>query len=160
MSIPCTPWSAIQNFNQKPMQRRARKRARQESRLLLGHVLQMLKHMAGLGRHWYFEWPTRCQGWQLPELAAFRSHCIDKGCPVYEVRIDGCRYGLKSQRRPCTYVKKAWTILTTDHTFSSSCGRRCQGSTHPHTVIRGRDTNHSAFYPRAMGEAVARHWCG
>ena len=39
-----------------------------------------------------------------------------------------------------------------------ACGRCCRGSTHPHTVIMGRDTNRSGFYPRAMGEAIARHW--
>ena len=159
MSIPCTPWSAIQNFNQKPGQRAARKRAIQESRVLLGHVLQILKNMAGRRRHRYFEWPTRCQGWQLPELVAFRSHCIAKGWPVYKVRIDGCMYGLMSkQRRTGTYLKKSWTIWTTDPTFGLACGRCCPGSTHPHTVIMGRDTNRSGFYPRAMGEAIARHW--
>ena len=158
MSIPCTPWSAIQNFNQKPGQRAARKRARQESRVLLRHVLQILKNMAGRRRHWYFEWPTRCQGWQLPELVAFRSHCIAKGWAVYKVRIDGCMYGLMSKDRPGTYLQKAWTIWTTDPTFGPACGRCCQGSTHDHTVIMGKDTNRSGFYPKAMVEAIARHW--
>ena len=157
MSIPCTPWSAIQNFNQKPRQRRARKRARQESRLLLGHVLHILEKMVGGRRHWYFEWPSRCQGWALPELVAFKSHCIQKGCPVYKVRIDGCTYGLMSNEKPGTYLKKPWTILTSDPTFESACGRCCQ-ETHTHTWVMGRDTNRSGFYPRAMAEAIARHW--
>ena len=121
-------------------------------------ILQILKNMAGLRRHWYFEWPTRCQGWQLPELVAFRSHCIAKGWPVYKVRIDGCMYGLMSKDRPGTYLKKAWTIWTTDPTFGPACGRCCRGSPHPHTVIMVRDTNRSGFYPKAMGEAIARHW--
>ena len=157
-SIPCTPWSAMQNFNQKPSQRTALNRARKESRVLLRNALQILKSMVGVRRHVYFEWPTRCQGWLLPELVAFRRHCIAKGCPVYKVRIDGCMYRLKSEQRPGTYLKKAWTILTTDPTFGSACGRCCQGRTHLHTVIMGKDTTYSGFYPRAMGKAIARHW--
>ena len=158
MSIPCTPCSSIQNFNQKPRQRAALNRARKESCVLLRQVLQIMKSIVALRRHVYFEWPTRCQGWQLRELAAFRSHCIAKGCPVYKVRVDGCMYGLMSKQRPGTYLKKAWTILTTDPTFGSACGRCCRGSTHPHTVIMGKDTHRSGFYPRAMGKAIARHW--
>ena len=95
---------------------------------------------------------------KMPELVAFRRHCIAKGCPVYMVRIDGCMYGLKSEQRPGTYLKKAWTILTTDPTFGSACGRCCQRRNHLHTVIMGRDTKYSGFYPRAMGKAIARHW--
>ena len=128
--------------------------------MLLRNVLQILKSMVGVRRHVYFEWPTRCQGWLLPELVAFRSHCIAKGCPVYNVRIDGCMYKLMSEQRPGTYLKKAWTILTTDPTFESACGRCCKGKgkTHLHTVIMGRDTKYSGFYPRAMGNAIAKHW--
>ena len=156
-SIPCTKWSAIQNLNQKPSQRAALKRARKESRVLLRNVLHVLKSMVGPRRHMYFEWPTRCHGWRLRELAAFRSYCIARGYPVYRVRIDGCMYGLMSKRRPGTYLKKAWTVLTTDPQFESACGRCCCGG-HPHTVIMGSDTNASGFYPKAMGEAIARHW--
>ena len=130
--------------------------------MLLGHDWQNLnfikQNLAEHRRYWFFEWPTRCQGWQLPELVAFRSHCIAKGWPVYRVRIDGCMYGLMSKDRPGTYLKKAWTIWTTDPTFGPACGRCCQGSTHDHTVIMGKDTNRSGSYPKAMGEAIARHW--
>ena len=50
--------------------------------------------------------------------------------------------------------------LTTDPTFERACGCRCQ-KTHPHIWVMGRDTTRSGFYPRAMGEAIARHWkCG
>ena len=125
--------------------------------MLLGHVLQILKEMVEPRRHWYFEWPIRCQGWSLPELVNFRHYCIRKGCPVYEVRIDGCMYGLMSKEKPGTYLQKPWTIWTTDPTSEAACGRRCR-ETHPHTWVMGRDTNCSGFYPRAMGEAIAEFW--
>ena len=43
VSIPCTAWSSIQNFNLKPRQRRALAKRRAEIRHLLHNVLKVLK---------------------------------------------------------------------------------------------------------------------
>ena len=156
-SIPCTAWSSIQNFNQKPKQRAALCVKRRESRRLLRRVLKVLKWVVGPQRHVYFEWPTNSHGWRLPELAAFRTNCIARGHAVHRVRIDGCMYGLRSKKKEGLHLKKSWTILTTDPTFGSACGRCCDGG-HSHITIDGIDTAHSGFYVNAMGKAIAKHW--
>ncbi|MDA8583090.1 hypothetical protein N9L68_02630 [bacterium] len=132
VSIPCTPMvchSELQPVAQPTTSRGTRKTG--ESRAL-GTCFAYFENMVEPRRHWYFEWPNRCQGWRLPELVEFRSYCIRKGCPVYEVRIDGCMYGLLSKQKPFTYLQKPWNIWTTDPTFVRACGRRCR-ETHPHT---------------------------
>ena len=157
VSIPCNAWSSIQNFNTKPSQKAALAEKRKESRNLLCNVLKVLKRVVSPNRHIYFEWPSRCQGWRLPELLAFRSECIARGLAVHSVQIHGCMYNLMSREEEGMRLKKSWTILTTDPTFSSACGRRCDGG-HPHRTIGGRDTCHSGFFPDAMGRAIAKHW--
>ena len=160
MSIPCTAWSSIQNFNQKPSERAALAKKREESRRLLRNVLKVLKRVVGPGRHIYYEWPSRCHGWQIPELCAFRAECRARGHPIHSVKIDGCMYGLKPKDEPeegGLFLRKSWTVLTTDPGFELACGRRCQGD-HEHKVIMGKDTCHSGFYPNAMGQAIARYW--
>ena len=155
VSIPCTAWSSVQNFNQKPGQRAALHKKRKKSVRLLRNVLKVLKRVVGPKRYVYFEWPTRCHGWRLPELCDFIQKCRDHGHDVQRVRIDGCMYGLmaKGHAEPeGLRLNKSWTVLTTDPTFSA-CGRRCDGG-HRHRVIGGKDTCHSGFYPDDMGRAM------
>ena len=157
VSIPCTAWSSIQNFNRKPSQQKALAKKRKTSRQLLRNVLKVLKMLVGISCHIYFEWPTRCQGWRLPELSAFRVECIARGHAVHNVKIDGCMYNLMSREEPGLRLRKSWTILTTDPAFESACSRRCDGG-HQHRVIGGKDTCHSGFYPESMGRAITKHW--
>ena len=119
---------------------------------LLRNVLKVLKRVVAPHRHIYFEWPTKCPGWSSPELAAFEKYILKKHV-VHHVTIHGCMYGLRSVKKGM----KSWTILTTDPTFESACGRHCDGM-HGHTRIVGEDTQHSGFYPDAMGRAIAKHW--
>ena len=157
VSTPCTAWSSIQNLNTKPHQRAALAKKRLESRHLLRNVLKVLKRAVGRNRHIYFEWPTNCHGWRLPELSAFKEECLARGHCMHRVMIHGCMYGLMSKEAPGLYLRKSWTVLTTDGRFEKACGRRCDGG-HDHRVIDGRDTCHSGFYPDAMGRAIAKHW--
>ena len=160
MSIPCTAWSSVQNFNQKPGQRAALHKKRKKSVRLLRNVLKVLKRVVGPKRYVYFEWPTRCHGWRIPQLCVFIQECIDHGHDVQRVRIDGCMYGLMANGHTGPEglrLKNSWTILTTDPTFESACGRRCDGG-HRHRIIGGKDTCHSGFYPDDMGRAIAKHW--
>jgi hypothetical protein len=64
LSLPCTPWSSIQNLNQRTLQQRRRlKKQRRLSRQMAQVTLPVLLAVLREGGGFYFEWPTRCQGW-------------------------------------------------------------------------------------------------
>ncbi|MDA8583253.1 hypothetical protein N9L68_03445 [bacterium] len=113
MSIPCPPMvchSELQPEAQATTSPGTRKPG--ESRAL-GTCCAYVENMVEPRRHWYFEWPSRCQGWRLPELVKCRSHCIRKGCPVHDVRIDGCMYGVMSNNETWHLFEEALDHL--DH---------------------------------------------
>ena len=104
----------------------------------------------------YFEWPTTCQGWALPELAEFKRQVLASGRSIYTCRVDGCAYGLQNQART-KFLRKRWTIWTTDRAMRDGLSRVCPGS-HSHEVIMGKETARSAFYPSAMAARIAKIW--
>ena len=108
------------------------------------------------GGDFYFEWPTGCQGWHVPELRQFRAALEKQGREVYECRVDGCAYGMRS-RHTGHYLGKRWTVWTSDLAMFRGLRRRCPKN-HLHDVIQGRETAASAFYPRRMGARVAAIW--
>ena len=55
-------------------------------------------------------------GWKEPHMLEFQD-LIQKqlGREVYSCKLDGCRFGLKSDNG--NHIQKSWTILTTDQIF-------------------------------------------
>ena len=159
LSVPCTAWSAAQNGNKKSKkQRRMLQRKRAESRSLLKKALAILGEIVkDPTADVYFEWPAKCHGWQVLELKAFRKHCAALERPLHRVLVHGCAYGLRSQRWPGKFLRRAWAIETTDAAFQESVGKKCPGN-HDHAIIMGADTPYSAYYPPRMARAIARHW--
>ena len=163
LSVPCTAWSAAQNGNKKSKkQRRMLQRKRAESRSLLKKALAILGEIVkDPTADVYFEWPAKCHGWQVLELKAFRKHCAALERPLHRVLVHGCAYGLRSQRWPGKFLRRAWAIETTDAAFQKSVGKKCPGN-HDHAPIVGSDRDRWAamrpYYPPRMARAIARHW--
>ncbi|CAK0838883.1 unnamed protein product, partial [Prorocentrum cordatum] len=157
ISLPCTLWTSLTNFNYKTPEARARlekDRLRDRRRVKYG-VLLMLK-IVDNGGEVYFEWPHRCQGWKIPELNFLRMELRRRGRHVFEDRIDGCMYGLRDYNTN-ELVEKGWRIMTTDPEFSK-VATVCDHS-HGHRVISGKlHTAATAYYPQAMCKAIARLW--
>ena len=158
LSLPCTPWSLIQNLNNKrPTAVKKKEKGRRLSRKMLRICLPVLRAVTlGNGGDFYFEWPTGCQGWNVQELLDFRASIIKGGKQVYECRVDGCAYGMRS-RHSGHHLRKRWTIWTSDQDMFTKLGRRCKRN-HIHTVIQGCETSSSAFYPRQMARKVSEVW--
>ena len=158
LSLPCTPWSSIQNLNlNRPSAVRKKEKGREESRRMLQVCLPVLRVVTLCnGGDFYFEWPTGSQGWHAPELLEFRAAIRRQGRKVYECRVDGCSYGMRSKRTG-RYLRKKWTVWTSDAVMFDKLGRRCPKD-HLHDVIQGSETAASAFYPRRMAAKVAEIW--
>ena len=52
------------------------------------------------------------------------------GYEILECRIDGCRYGLKSEAG--SFLKKSWKVLTTDQHFYNQFRLKCCLKNHDH----------------------------
>ena len=55
------------------------------------------------------------------------------------------------------FLKKGWTILTTDQVMKEKLERRCPDE-HLHARIHGKETARSAYYPPAMASVVVAVW--
>lgn len=158
LSLPCTPWSSMQNLNKRTAKQRKRLRAmRSESILMCEIGLSILSRVVEQGGDMYFEWPSGCHGWRIRPLLAFKKKMEKAGRQLYKCRVDGCAYGLRS-RTGDMYLRKRWTILTTDKVMAEQLARKCPGG-HEHKTIQGQDTARSAFYPLQMAAKVALVWC-
>ena len=158
LSLPCTSWSSIQNLNvNRPSAVRKKEKGRDVSRRMLRVCLPVLKVVTLTnGGDFYFEWPSGCQGWHAPELLEFQAAIKRQGRKVYECRVDGCAYGMQSKHTG-HYLRKRWTVWTSDLSMYSGLSRRCPKD-HHHDVIQGRETSMSAFYPPRMAAKVAEIW--
>ena len=161
-SPPCTPWTSIQNLNQRTeKQIKNLYRHRQESRKLVAHVVQVFKAaiLEDETAHIYFEWPRGCVGWNVPELQGLRDWLEKRGRKLHKVYMDGCAFGMTDpQGKP---VLKAWTILTTDSAFQGA-SMRCRGD-HVHSQILGMGTSavrNTGYYPEAMARRIVQIWRG
>ena len=154
VSAPCTPWTSMQNLNQRNrFQRKRLRRQRLQSRKLVKQVTRVMCQVARQGGLVYFEWPHLCQGWHIPELEFLRDELRNMGFHVHSVVFHGCAFNLRSASQPRLFLKKAWRILTTDpnlHQVARVCPKN-----HKHVVIQGGDTHRSAFYPQEMCRCLA-----
>ena len=157
LSLPCTAWSCMQNANkQTPRQRAMLAKKRLHSKKMLAVSLPVLEEIVRHGGDFYFEWPTRCHGWRLIELQRFKQHLKDLGVPVFACRVDGCAYSLMN-KAGTHYLRKQWTILTSDAAMHEHLSKKCPGN-HMHATIDGAETSRSAFYPLRMAAKVALVW--
>ena len=129
---------------------------RRRERKMLRHMLAFLIFLILQGVEIYWEWPWRCRGWKEPLVEAFIKEVKSMGYEIWECRIDGCRYGLKSEAGG--FLKKSWKVLTTDQHFYNQFRLKCCLKNHDHDWIHGKETNRSAYYPVALCRSIARCW--
>ena len=161
VSARCTywcPWTALnyQTEERREQLEKYRRRERAMFKLLIPFRLEMLQLYPETELFW--EWPTRCYGWQEPWLLYLRDELLklDREWPF--ARVDDCRYDLKSQRG--VHLQKRWTIGTTSNTFFQFFrNKTCIGS-HDHDHIQGLETSRirSAYFPWKLCRSIAQRW--
>ena len=126
---PCTPWSIMQNLNQKPHQIRALVQQQAEHRRLLVFVERVSHRMYIRKRANVGENPASSHAWEeAPIQAAFSKPGNS------EVVTHMCMY---NKRRPDngTLVRKSTRLRGTREVIEA-CSRRCDHS-HDHSTIEG-----------------------
>ena len=100
----------------------------------------------------FWEWPLRCRAWKERIIQDF----FDKIGGTLDCRIDGCRYGLKSQKG--NFLLKSWKVKTNSLEFYAEFRLKTCLRNHEHEWIHGIETNRSAYYPENMCRSIAKHW--
>ena len=146
MAPPCTAWCAFSRMNFSDQERRRRRKAEQPFLELVDEVMLLQKRVGG---HVVVENPATSDIWKASRL---RKWCDDER--VHSFLLDMCYFGMKSTDE-ADPLRKTLRLLTTSATFAEELGKRCPG--HPsHRPIQGKETAHSASYPRDFGEAVVK----
>ena len=152
-SVPCGPWSTIQNLNQKTEKQRLRlMQKRAKSFKIIKNTLILLKDQIEDGGNAHWEWPKECMAYKLPIVTkAFEE------LGMYEAIINGCMVGLRGPKGKL--MAKPWKIMTTSKLMAKRLTLRCQGN-HEHEPCMGSTTAAgSAYYPKAMADKLlARCW--
>ena len=158
VSPPCTHYCDWSELNYKyRWEELLQKRRREKSmhKKLMRFLLENLRGHPEVELYW--EWPRRCRGWKEAHMLEFQD-MIQKhlGREVYFCKLDGCRFGLKSDNG--NHIQKSWTILTTDQIFYNRFRLQVCLKNHQHEHIQGVETSKSAYYPVSMCKAIARDW--
>ena len=166
-SPKCTPWTPLQNLNQRTEAQCERlRKLRLKSRRQLRHILKLFR--AAIDRDpnvvdVYFEWPTGASdGWSLEEFRVFEDWLFKKHQRrIYYTRIDGCMFGMcdADSKLP---IRKLWTVMSTDEHFHQHAWATCDG-THDHQPLLGLGStkvSQTAFYPPKLARRIVQVWKG
>ena len=143
-------WVDLNYKHQQEILMKKRRREKKMFRQLTKFLLSILEEDPEVEIYW--EWPWKCRAWSEPIIVEF----FEKLRQIYDCRIDGCRYGLKSQSG--NPMQKPWLIRTTDVQFYSEFRLKVCLKNHTHEWIHGVETNKSAYYPEALCRSIAKHW--
>ena len=89
-----------------------------------------------------------CGSWKLDVLQWWLKHC-------HVILFDGCRFGLRTIDGSMA-IKKPWKMLSTNTALKEALhGRRCLKD-HDHANVQGKDTEHTAGYPKVLCEKMVR----
>ena len=93
-SVPCGPWSTIQNLNQKTeKQRQELQKKREKSLRIIRNTITLIKDQVEDGGDAHWEWPKECQGYKLPMIIK----AFDE-LGMYEAIINGCMVGMRGSK--------------------------------------------------------------
>ena len=150
-SIPCTPWSNIQNLNLHLYGESFETYLNQEkekSLKVMGKFFTLARIIRELGGTICFEWPKDSSGWK--ELLTQR---WIKELETETLRVDGCSMGLRSLKTGLL-LYKPWRIETTcDEMINVFKNCTCTGG-HKHQPCEGSETKRSGFYTPLMGKKI------
>ena len=145
-SPPCTAFSRLQTFNggARPDQLR-------EGRDLLRTAIEECRRQHVQGRWFIFEHPKLATSWKEKEVQEL------KNLPgVFEVDLDMCRFGLRSQDRHGEgAAMKSTKILTNMVAVTESLARRCEGG-HRHVSLEDGRAKAAAIYTEEFCEAIVK----
>ena len=163
-SLKCTPWTSIQNLNQRNEHqiealRKKRQKARRGVRIALATLQQMIT--ADPEIKFYWEWPKGAyEGWRLPEMQAFEKEMAKLNVRLYWTEIHGCMFGMTAPDGEC--IKKEWYVMSNDYDFDYHCNVLCD---HSHTHREGgmigmgsAAVEATGYYPPEFAYMVARRW--
>ena len=117
-------------------------------RKMLRQMTDFMLFLAFKGVEIYWEWPLRCRGWREAVVQSFMQKFQALYGELWECRIDGCRFGLKSAHG--NFIKKSWKVVTSSQEFYNRFRLKCCLNNHQHEWIAGVETNRSAYYPVQM----------
>ena len=160
LSLPCTKWSPFTSLNfQTPEEKIALETARRRERRLLRFVVAFVKDTLDEddSTQFYFEWPIPCFGWRQEPMVDVARQLQLRGVPWLDCRVDGCNYGMRDSEG-IGFIRKRWLIKTTDEKFHQVFRTKVCPGHHQHTVIEGKETTRSSYYPWRMVQAIARRW--
>ena len=155
-SPECKWFSRLQNLVKKSDRRtavlnRGRRQSKRDVRNCIAVLIDVMQH----GGYVYFEWPTSSHGWNIGPLRQLRTAAAALGHPLHEVRFHGCAFGMRSKADRSNFVPKVWRVLTNDSTLHE-VARICPQN-HSRVRIHNVETRATAFYPKAMARAIAKH---
>ena len=150
-SIPCTPWSPIQELNihlhgQSFEEYLAHER--EKSLELMGKFITLARIVRSLGGTVCFEWPKGSTGWK----EALTQRWI-KEFKTIGIVFDGCFFELRS-RKTGELIKKPWRFESDNWAIIKAFeNSTCTGG-HKHQPCEGSETKASGHYPPRMARNI------
>ena len=160
LSLPCSkwcPWKAIDQgeASQRALLETARRKERRVLRQALRFVQDVLSEDPDVQVYW--EWPTSSSGWSQHAMAELQDWLHQRELPWLSCRVDGCVYGLRDDQQGA-FIKKRWTIKTTDEIFHRRYRAKVCPGHHPHVDLQGLEHSPAAYYPWRLVDSITRSW--
>ena len=149
LSMECSPYSVMQNINQRSPEQKAQleQKRREVLKQYVGGAI-IYQYCIQRGHHVTWEWPQTCQAWRLPLV----QHLMQK-YQLYFAITRGCQVNLRGQAG--RFISKGWKLMST----SSHMAKRvdlpctCQKETE-HVGCEGSLTRKTAFYTPEFARRV------
>ena len=150
VSLPCTPWSPMQNLTPMTPEREVKLASqRKHARRMIRLVIELVEVIIECGGDPAWEWPLRASSWTLPEMEKLLQLLPHKSRP------DGCAFGMKAHDVN-ELILKSWRIQCRTEEQANRINIQCQGN-HLHVPIEGSDrVNATSYYPVAMAKRWVR----
>ena len=125
------------------------RRAREQSLEWAATFRRLARAALARGGSVSFGWPRYCEGWKQPLIVDML-----RDLDLHAVPVDGCAAGLTDQNG--TPLFKPWLIAVSSTALVEELRNfRCDKN-HEHGKIAGDETAKTAYYPRALCEAIHR----
>ena len=150
-SIPCTPWSPIQELNIHQHGQSFEEylaEERRKSLKLMGKFITLARIVRSSGGTVCFEWPKGSTGWNETLTQRWIKEFSTTG-----ILFDGCFFELRS-RKTGELIKKPWRFETDNWAIRKAFeNSTCIGG-HVHQPCEGSETKASGHYPPRMARNI------